>query len=457
MASKSPKAFMTDTDVKIVSLVDKAANKKRFVIFKAADGGPEEDAVIVATEKAAAAPAATPVEKDCCLFEGPTSFAAAIAAQEAAEALETSRFEMEEYFYTLRCVLKTIVNSPTVADKKSALKRAIDEFGTATTALFAKVPVAKQAELFSEGNPMTTPSAPAPAAKPTSVAKAGGSGMSDIADGGQPDGQNRNYTPEAIEQIAKAKQRKEAAEREAVELAAKDKEDDDAFMKKKAEMKKAEDDYAAKKSERDKKKKELEKSAAEAAAIVKGDGISDNGPVQTPDHSLQGGGAQVEKAAAAAAEAAKSPVQKDNLGALGVTNPTTFQSDPQRLGVGSMPDNTPGAPVENFHSRYGVELDGSLGAREQMFFTSVMKGVEKIIDAKLDAVQKAVASEVEKKIAPIEKSQKELTQVSKMAGLSNAMDFDTSSERERVGVEKSEDKEWAGALDGFGSMRRKQG
>ncbi len=156
-----PKAMMKDLTVNFVSLVDKAANKTRFAIFKSADGEPvsEESAI----EKAAEAAKATAVNKnwgdDAFWFSQNygvpvgASFSDVMNAVTAQQELEKNRWIMEDYFFILRNVLKGIVCDPNQANKAAAIKKATDEFTSATIVLFKTLTVEKAAGMFNDGSP----------------------------------------------------------------------------------------------------------------------------------------------------------------------------------------------------------------------------------------------------------------------------------------------------------------
>lgn len=423
MAKKAKPQFMTDLKVNFVSLVDRGANKRKFAIFKSAEAetieidengnsGKESSVVVKTTDK-------KPVEKygelEVIIANPPTSFGEALAAQEAQQKLEISRYTMDEYFYLLRCVLKSIAMSPSIPNKKSAIEKTIDEFRVATTKLFDGLPVAKQAELFNkEGENMATTNGSASAdGAVTEVSKATGSksaGDSDISQNGQPDAQSRTSQSDDVEGVTAAAKKKAEMKKQVeteIEKAKKQLEDEEkAYAKKKEEMKKSLESLEVKKTE-------IEKADME----VKGDGVSTNGVEGTtaPDHKVDAGDVKVTKSAAE----------------LGAENPKIDSPAPAKQDVALSGDQISGI-VETFRKQIEVTLEGKLGAMKDM----VMKEVGTLIEEKVSSVEKQVTS------------------IQKMGGLSNALDFDNESERGRSEVSKSEDKEWSGAMDGFGSIRR---
>lgn len=399
-----PKWMMEDLEVSFVSLVNKGANKQRFAIYKS-DASTEN------------------VSKDgCCSVDEypqpyaplmPSSFADAVSAKETEESLKEAKESLDEYFWILKCVMNGIVTDMNISNKTVAMKKAIDEFKSATVDLFKQMSVQKQAEIKLGGGDMGIENNTAPSADttvPTGVSK--GAAAGGVSQEPQPPANNRpSGGPDKVEGVTMANGKK-MTKAEAI-----------------AEIEKKKQSQAEWAAEQKKKEEAMKKEAIELAeleqAIAKAgaeattgrDGIASNGAEGTvaPTHG--------------------SSVQKDGVADVGAANPAATPSQALRQDVSL--EGSIGPVVESFKKHFDVSLNGILGTMTDLLKAQKLE-VEKMINDKVGTIQGQV------------------TTLRKSSGLSNSgdLDFDTESEKKRDEVAKGDDKEWGNVLDGFGSFRR---
>lgn len=407
---------MEEMDVNFVSLVDKASNKRKFAIFKSEDSVPIKEGDVVVDEVAESGVAKDygydqPMLAPMYGAELGTSFSGAVAAIETQEQLMESKGQLDEYFCILKCVLRGIVADDQVKDKASAMKKAIDEFKSATVGLFKGLPVAKQAEIIDGKGGVGRKGKVTKIAAPASgtVAKAAASGKA--AEGGvsqnpQPEGQNRpsGYDTK-VDGVGKGKKMTKSE----IEAEIQKKKDEKKMMEDemKAKMKKAEDEEAALLAE-------LQKAGTDQDAGTGRDTVASNG---------------AEGTVAKAGEA--------NQSLVGASNPTVVPAVAAQVGKVNEANGDISAMFESFKKHIDVALDGKLGSMTEL----------------LQKQKSEILTEVEKKLAGV---QKDVTGLRKTAGLSNAgvPDFDTEAERGRDVVNKSEEGEWSKVTDGFGGLKR---
>lgn len=414
---KKPKHFMEDMEVEFVSLVDKAANKQKFKIYKADDqtenkgAGVQKNHYGVDEAQGAVAYLAPMI----------TSFKDALSAKETSENLERSKMMLDEYFWILKCVLKSVVADVEVTNKVAGMKKAIDEFKLATVDLFEQVPVEKQAQIFGieEGGSDMNRNVNSAAPTTDAIAKAAGS-KGGAAEGGasqnaQAEGQNRpTGNPDKIDGVTAAGGKKMTKAELETEVQKKKQMMDEKKKKIDEEMKKAAEELAALEIE-------VAKAGTDQNASSGRDTVASNGAEGTvaPDHAVAG----VQKFEGA------------NAAAIGAVNPPATPSQALRQEVSL--EGGIGAVVESFKKQIDVSLQGVMGS-----VTELLKQQEEKLKTMID-----------QRVGGVEKN---VTSLRKTAGISNAgiPDFDTSTEKERATVEKGEDGEWSKALDGFGGFRK---
>lgn len=414
----APKFFMEDLEVDFISLVDKGANKKKFKIYKRAEGPREEGVGSVQQQPLTKNGEHMDHYGSTAMGYG-SSFKGALEAIATQEQLYESKCTLDEYFFLLKMVLQGILNDESKPNKSAEIKKSIEEFKVATLGLFDGLSVQKQAELLGmdglnegsttnaggnagtseggEGMSQQQAGTASTAQAGDAVAKAAGAsggGEAGTSSNKQPDGSNRpSGDNAAVEGIGKGK--------------------------KDPKMMKAEIEQALKEGKSAEYLAEMLKAigdGSEGAPATGRDGVSSNGKEATtaPDHVAK------EAGAAAAQPAAAAPVKKDDVG-----TDAQAQHTPPMGGDVSL-EGKLGALLDKFEQKIEVTLEGKLGAVSEL-----VKGLG-------DRVGK-------------------IESVAKMAGVSNADSFDFSvNEKNRNEVAKSEDAEWGKNLDSTGGFRKSQ-
>jgi len=417
---KVPKAFMRDLQVDFVSLVNKGANKQRFAIYKSAEG------IAVEAKEAIAKAAETvkvPVNKYGEMevfyddYGNPipigSSFKEVLQARDTQAQIDQSRWAMEDYFHILKCVLRGVVQDTTQVDKSAAMKKAIDEFKSATVTLFKGLPVEKAAELLNVGGEgMRNSGNQSNAAAPSEVNKANGSGGSVAGISSNPQSEAQNRTSDAQPVVGITKE-------EAVKL---NKADATEMLKKvQSDIEKA--------GEVAKILQEVLKTGTDQDLGTGRDTVASNGATGTvaPDH--------------AASAAATTPATENVNKAAGSANDAAIGADASA---------TPGpGPAKSGE----VNMMGQIQKMFETFATTMTVAMDGKISGAVALLKEDVNKAIESKLNPLAANVQKLE---KSAGLSNSdpFDFDTEGEKKRLTVTKSDDQEWAKVTGNLGSLSR---
>lgn len=420
-----PQAFMKDLKVDFVSLVDKGANKKRFAMFKSVQGKNKDQK----KEEVKKMP-----------FAMGSSFSDALVAIETEEEMEKSRDLMEEYFFILKTVMRGVLEDDTIENKTSGLKKAITEFRDATTELFTDLTIQKASEILGiGGNDMSKINTATQV-----VEKKGSMAGGGFSSNGVPEAKNRKGDQIDVDGVSKKKLRKAELEK--------------LIKNENLEMETVLKGGISSKESRDLMKNgmalvegwevelvEIEKAVGDRTEEAPSTGINTVAEGVTDETQPQTA-AFNEVAGVAKAETV---IEKTETETEAVEE-SAPAGEPVEKAIGDAPKPTPSVAakhnvsldgeaisgmVEKFKKTMEVALDGKLGSMKDLLKTEM----EAVIDEKLSGIQKDVSA------------------VTKMAGVSNGVDidFDNEAEQNRDKIVKEDDALWASELDGFGSLSSK--